>query len=254
MAELRRQIEMRTLGCGWTQFETKWGFFADERKHKIDNLKRMLLEDILPHEMMLRRMKRLPTEAAPPQLKRRAMKVLGTLDADAARLESQSLFDVSRLLEKAEAARVEREAQGISDRVEVAQPKKALAFTTALVGKRLEVLWPYKESGTTKKIWASGVVKRVADGLTNTRSARAKKILPAGALLWAWDADPDFDEVAGEQWLILQPEKWNKQVQYAWRFDPCELGVQGRTQPPPRAPRVERDGEEEEYMETDDAM
>ena len=69
---------------------------------------------------------------------------------------------------------------------------------------------------------------RVADGLTNTRSARAKKILPAGALLWAWDADPEFEEVAGEQWLILLPDKWNprthKQV-YSWRFDPRELGA-----------------------------
>ena len=58
-------------------------------------------------------------------------------------------------------------------------------------------------------------------------SKRAQKILPAGALLWAWDADPDYDEVAGEQWLILLPEKWNKQLQYSWRFDPCELGIAG---------------------------
>ena len=53
-------------------------------------------------------------------------------------------------------------------------------------------------------------VKRVADGLTDQRSTRAQKILPAGALLWGWDADPDNDEAAGEQWLILLPEKWNK--------------------------------------------
>ena len=78
--------------------------------------------------------------------------------------------------------------------------------------------------------------------------------LPAGAVLWAWDADPEFDEVAGEQWLIviLLPEKWNKQLQYSWRFDPCELGIAGRSKPPPRAPRVERDGAEEEYLVTDD--
>ena len=204
--------------------------------------------------MTLRRKKKLPTEAAPPQLRRRAVKVLRTLDADAAQLDAQSLFDVSRLLEKAEAARVDREARGISDRVEVAQQKAAPEFNSTLVGKRLEVLWPYKEGGKTKKIWASGVVKRVADGLTDAKKGAKKKILPAGALLWAWDADPDYEEVAGEQWLILQPKKWNKQVQYAWRFDPCELGMSARSKPPPRAPRVERDGEEEEYMETDDEM
>ena len=59
---------------------------------------------------------------------------------------------------------------------------------------------------------------KVADGLTDKRSARARKILPAGALLWAWDADPEFDEPAGEQWLILRPDKWNKQVHYGWRL------------------------------------
>ena len=77
------------------------------------------------------------------------------------------------------------QARGVSDRVEAKQPKNAPAFTIKLVrvGKRLEVLWPYKQGGKTQKIWASGMVKRVADGLMDTRSARAKKILPAGALL-----------------------------------------------------------------------
>ena len=71
-------------------------------------------------------------------------------------------------------------------------------------------------------------LKRIADGLTDKRSARAKKVLPAGAVLWAWDADPEFDEQAGEQWLFLLPKKWNpkthKQV-YSWRYDPRELGA-----------------------------
>ena len=32
IAELRRQIEMRTLGCGWTHFKVKWGFDPDEKE------------------------------------------------------------------------------------------------------------------------------------------------------------------------------------------------------------------------------
>ena len=46
-------------------------------------------------------------------------------------------------------------------------------------------------------------------------------------VLWAWDADPDFDEKAGEQWLGLLPDKWNpphKKV-YGWRFDPSEFAA-----------------------------
>ena len=69
---------------------------------------------------------------------------------------------------------------------------------------------------------------RVADGLADKRSSRAKKILPAGAVLWAWDADPEFDEAAGEQWLFLLAKKWNPKTQgqvYSWRYDPRELGA-----------------------------
>ncbi|KAL1520480.1 hypothetical protein AB1Y20_022061 [Prymnesium parvum] len=72
-----------------------------------------------------------------------------------------------------------KRAHGISDSVEVKQPPTAPPFDTNLVGKRLEVCWPYKENGTTVKIWASGVVKRVADGLTDKRSAKARQVLPA---------------------------------------------------------------------------
>ena len=85
--------------------------------------------------------------------------------------------------------------------------------------------WPYKEGGKTRKVWASGVCKQIADGVVTKKSALCtpKTILPAGAMLWAWDADPEYEEAAGEQWLVLHPDKWNKHVQYARRFDPCEL-------------------------------
>ena len=76
------------------------------------------------------------------------------------------------------------------------------------------------------KIWACGTVKRIADGLTDRSSKRAQKVLPAGAVLWAWEADPEYDEPAGEKWLFLLPKRWNKHVQYAWRYAPCEEGAQ----------------------------
>ena len=111
------------------------------------------------------------------------------------------------------------------------------------------ICWPYKEDGKTVKIWASGTVRRVADGLTDRASAKAKKILPAGALLWAWDADPEYNEAAGEKWLVLLPSKWNKQVQYAWRFDPCELAPPGTAPLPPRAPRFEEGAPDDEFLD-----
>ena len=52
-----------------------------------------------------------------------------------------------------------------------------------------------------------------AYGLSDRRSKRAQKLLLAGALLWAWEADIGLlAKPAGEQWLILLLAKWNKEV------------------------------------------
>ena len=119
----------------------------------------MLIEDILPHEKALKRRKQLPTQAAPPQLRTRLLKTLGTRDADALRLESKGLFNLDTLLAKAIVAREQREAAGISDSVEAKQPLAPPAFDTKLVSKRIEVLWPYRRGGKLYKIWASGTVR-----------------------------------------------------------------------------------------------
>ena len=93
-------------------------------------------------------------------------------------------------------------------------------------------------------IWSSGTVKRIADGLTDKRSPRARKVLPAGMVLWAWDADAEFDEKAGEQWLALLPSKWNSPTHkavYSWRYDPRELGAAQGATPDARGKRMRRD-------------
>jgi hypothetical protein len=91
----------------------------------------------------------------------------------------------------------------------------------------VEVCWKYfhKETKEPMLIWSPGRVVRVADGLTDRRSPKARTVLPAGMVLWAWDADPEFGEAAGEQWLALLPQKWNppRQLLYGWRYDPREF-------------------------------
>ena len=234
LESLLLQIEMRVLGCGWTQFATRWSAKADERIGTVKHLT-ALLEEIMEEERARGRFtagteKGLPIEAAPPHHQARDLGQLGTADADATAIAQRSMFSAEELRVKAEAERQRRVEAGIADGVQMTQQHDAPVFDSGLVGKRLEVLWKYFETtadGERKAhlIWATGRVARVADGLTDKRSSRAKKILPAGALLWEWDADPQFDEQAGEQWLILLPKKWNTQQQYAWRFDPRELGA-----------------------------
>ena len=74
-------------------------------------------------------------------------------------------------------------------------------------------------------IWTPGKVARVADGVTDKKSARALRPLHAGAVLFQWEADAQFGERAGEQWLILLPKKWNTHVLYGWRYDPSQLAL-----------------------------
>ena len=138
---------------------------------------------------------------------------------------SLQLFSTAELERKAAEAMARRVADGTADDVEALQPAEAPAFDQSLVGKWLEVRWRYtnKDTGEYEYIWSPGKVVRVADGCSDKKTARGKKLLPAGAVLWAWEADPDFDEPAGEQWLTLLPAKFNEQVWYGWRLDPREL-------------------------------
>ena len=231
---LRTQIEMRVLGCGWTQYQTRWSSSKDSRVGTVAHLQG-LLEEIVDEERTRQRftpgtVKGLPAEAAPPHHQSADLGQLGTADADAVEITKRTLFSAEDLEAKAAAAMRRRQETGVADSVERQQPQEAPAFDQQLVGKRLEVLWKYfnKETNEAQMIWSTGTVKRVADGLTDKRSSRAKKVLPAGAVLWAWDADPEFDEQAGEQWLFLLPKKWNPTTHsqvYSWRYDPRELGA-----------------------------
>ena len=81
---------------------------------------------------------------------------------------------------------------------------------------------------------------------TSAALDRARKILPAGAVLWEWDADPEFEEPAGEKWLGLLPKKWNKQQLYSWRFAPCEFAAAA-------APQRDRRRANARRMDCDDA-
>ena len=230
---LRLQIEMRVLGLGWSKFATRWSSKADSRIGTVAHLTKLLVEDILPQEVAERRLKRLPTEAAPPQNLQREHSALGTVDADAAVVERRALFSTEELKRKAAAATQRRIQAGISDDVESQQPLVPPAFDQELVGKWLEVRWRYTDADTGQYmyIWTPGRVVRVADGLNDKRSKQGKKLLPAGAVLWAYEADEEFEEQAGEQWLTLLPAKFNHQVWYGWRFDPRSLARAPAEQP-----------------------
>ena len=103
-------------------------------------------------------------------------------------MRSTTRFSGEQLRAKALVEMERRVATGVADQVELLQPREAPAFNQELVGKWLEVLWRHhnKDTGELHYIWSTGRVVRIADGLSDARSSTARKILPAGAVLWAW--------------------------------------------------------------------
>eukprot|EP00965_Chrysotila_dentata_P127781 4225443-Pleurochrysis_carterae.AAC.1 len=65
-------------------------------------------------------------------------------------------------------------------------------------------------------MWCEGEIVGVADGIV-TRGARATNLLPAGALQIKWSEDAEREEPESFAKIILHPNKWNRDVQYAWR-------------------------------------
>jgi len=234
-AYLKEQIEMRVLGLGWTQFATAWSSGKDAHVGTIAHLQK-LLEEILLYEMAQRRLQRIPTEPAAPEMKARTMKELGTATCDAQELAAQSLFSVEEVRLAAVAEQLRRDEALEDDPVEREQPADAPTLDAELVGTRLEVCWKYYVEGKPMLIWSPGEVVRVADGTSDMASERCRKMLPAGMVLLKWPEDADRKEKETQSWKVLLPNKFNKQVHYGWRYDPRDVpGVAPLQEPEARA-------------------
>jgi len=236
---LKEQISMRVIGCGWSQFDTPWSSNVDPRIGTHAHLLEVL-GNILVYEAAQRSANRLPTVAAPPTLRASTLKVLGTPTCDIEEIEKECEISVERLEEAALEEQARRAAAGITDDVQDIMPFAAPPLTSeALLNKRLEILWGtyVLPDGTRTKIWCPCTVMRVADGSNDkgthgkTESSRARKLLPAGAVLVRWDPDHDRGEdEATVMWLVLSPEKWTTRWEghLAWRWHPDELAQKKR--------------------------
>ena len=183
---LRLQIEMRLLGLGWTEYATRWSSKADDRIGTVAHL-HSLLEEIFDNERGRARFtpgteRGLPTEAAPPQTGMATVGQLGTADADASAVSAKAIFSADELRKKADAERQRRVEAGISP-----MASRGCSPTRRRRSTRRSSRWKYHNKDTNEPhlIWATGRVTQIADGVNHKKSKACKKILPAGAVLWA---------------------------------------------------------------------
>ena len=132
---------MRVIGLGMIDFETAWSSKDDASVGSVAYL-RDLLEKILVEERTLEREGRLPTEAAPPVLKVKTLKTLGTATAYAEELQDHIKVGAEQLKEAALAEQRRRVEAGITDDVADVMPIQAPALSSAaLGGRQLEICW-----------------------------------------------------------------------------------------------------------------
>ena len=144
-------------------------------------------------------------------------------------LTLQALYSEETLKNLADAAYEQAQRDGVVDRCERRQPETAPAAST-LVGKKVEVCWQYwveQEDGRKKglRVWCPGKItqtagKGAADALLNKgRRQQLEKASPGSfAALYTWEADAEFGERAGQQWLIFDPTRFKRHGAGGWRL------------------------------------
>lgn len=170
---LREQLEMRTIGLGWFEFNMKWSSSKDDNVGSLSDL-RDHLKNILIVEAKRRADGELTSKIAPsheecpaPLLQRKTFKALGTPTVQADALcEARVCSDPEAILNAARRRRVELEEAGEIDWVQDRQPYTAgqgPPLDKNLIGKMLEVRWRYrhKDTGEPIYIWAEGEVVQV---------------------------------------------------------------------------------------------
>lgn len=150
---LREQIELRSLGLGWSDLCISWTQGREESADQsISRLCAHLRERVLPVELERHRNGLVPREAPLPDFKAKSLNQLGKPTTDSTELASFALCSPEQLQAAIKRERERRIAAGFADDVQALQPKEAPEINEELVGKKLEVCWNYTstEDGHTK--------------------------------------------------------------------------------------------------------
>ena len=136
---LREQIEMRSLGVGWSDLSTTISAGKDESQEQlVRRLKGHLKHVLVEEKARLRNGFEMPAEAPMPDFERKSEKQLGTPTADAQELARRSLMSPEQIRAASQRERERREAAGFTDGVQMVMPREAPPLDNSLVGTQLE--------------------------------------------------------------------------------------------------------------------
>lgn len=171
---LREQIEMRTIGLGWSDVKTPWSSSTDVDIGTVDQLQSHLVQ-VLNRQADLKAKGQLPSQEGSPEehcpaplLQRKTFKALGTPTVQVDALcRTKVELSADELLHAAIRRRKELEEAGEIDWVSDRQPYptgKGPTPDAQLLGRTLEVRWRYYHKVTHEPIyiWCEGKVVQVS--------------------------------------------------------------------------------------------
>ena len=158
-----------------------------------------------------------------PVAERAAMPVLGTATKQMAELDAKAAANKEDFERNARKEWRDGDMEGLKSVYHYRQDRTAPKVYESLIDTRIEYLCGFEDNEGNKldNQWCSGVVRRISDEVNPwVRKGKVRACYKAGeAAEIYWDEIPEANIKACVSIDPLDPKKWNKDCEDAWRKD-----------------------------------
>ncbi len=157
---LKENISICVTGFGWDHFRIAWT--RNSQDHPIKELAKHL-RDILRFELSAT----IPTEPAWTMKMRKFVPVLGTITDERRMLDANHFKTDQDMKDVAMRLACERKARDDDTSIYATYQQWDIPKPNELVGRRIDIFWPIKETGTSQFLggcWFQGKVTAVVNG------------------------------------------------------------------------------------------
>ena len=215
---LKDNIQIRYKGFGWVDWKSKWSSAGST--YSIPQIEKRL-KDLIKAERNNKRP--VPDKPEVPVPERTAMPTLGTSTQQTSNLDEKAASNKEEFDSNTRKEWKAGDQEGQTSVYQRLQPKEPLKVDESLIGVRIEYLCSFQDKlgKDVGQRWCTGIVRRISDEENPWIKAGATRACykSGEAVEVNWDAIPDADMVACVGIVALNPRKWNKDVEEAWRKD-----------------------------------
>jgi hypothetical protein len=215
---IKDNIQIRYKGFRWEDWKSHWSHTSV--KYSIPQLEKRLKELIKGEKKKKRPIPDNPTIPVP---ERAAMPTLGTSTKQTTLLDEKAASHKDEFDKNARKGWKQGELDGHTSVYSRLQSKDPPKVDESLIGVRIEYLCSFEDDGKIDigQRWCTGVVRRISDDENPwVKQGKTRACYKAGeAAEVYWEAVPDANLKAGLDIVPLNPRKWNKDCEEAWRKD-----------------------------------